>query len=197
MQTKLTLLLFAVFFIVFFIASCGATQTSNTASSSGTGAAPVSDSANTEKPDFASMPVEKRIYYFEHQFLPALTYTTDGAFLDDLLAGELGALMASATEMVSAEYAAGISVKVIDPEGAALLSFANPQNPPDCYFVFVSGKGDNAMHMTYEKAEDFTGEGVVGMVGMWTPMGDHANMGPRNYTDADSFVKDAKEILGN
>jgi len=31
-----------------------------------------------------------------------------------------------------------------------------------------------------------------GVVGSWTPEGAHANMGGRNYQDAESFVRDLK-----
>ena len=150
---------------------------------------------NADADDFKALPLEKRVYYFEHRFLPELTYTTEGEFLDDMLNGNLAPLMAAATEMVSPEYANGISVKVVEPDESVLLTFTSPQNPPDCYFIYISGKGENAIHMTYEKTEDFGGEGFVGVVGIWTQEGAHANMGPRQYSDAESFVKDALSIL--
>lgn len=194
---SITVILFTL-----LLGACGASQETGatTPSASLSGDAQTVDATvqgDTGEEAFKALPPEKRIYYFEHRFLPELTYNTNGEFLDDMLNGNMEPLLAAATDMVSAEYANGISVTVVTPAESVLLTFASPQNPPDCYFAYISGKGENAIYMTYEKTEDITGEGFMGVVGIWTHLGDHANMGPRQYTDAESFVKDAQDILNN
>ena len=140
-------------------------------------------------------PLDKRIYFFEHRFLPKLALESKGKFLADLLNADLSVLRGAATELVSPQYAKGLSVEVIDPNGAVLVQLANPRVPPDCYFLFIAGSGDQYFYLTYEKTMDLSGDGTVGMVGAWLPDGAHANFGPRSYRDAQSFLADVNAIL--
>lgn len=182
--------------ILLVVASCASSPKSDVANPSDENAVNAqSDSrAGTNMSDIASQPEDKRIYFFEHQFLPELAYRTNGEFLRDLLGGDTNPLMASASEIVSDEYAKGITVTVVNPESAVLLSFANPKNPPDCFFTYIQGFGDNTVFFTYEKIEPMDGEVMVGMVALWTNLGDHAILGPRDYTDAASFIRDVQEM---
>jgi len=186
--------LFTIILVV--VASCASAPKSEVANPSGENAenAQADSPAGTNISDIASQPEDKRIYFFEHQFLPELAYQTNGEFLRDLLGGDTDPLMASASEIVSDEYARGITITVVNPDSTVLLSFANPQNPPDCFFIYVQGFGDNTVFFTYEKIEPMDGESMVGMVALWTNLGDHAIFGPRDYTDAASFIRDVQEI---
>ncbi|MBN2527103.1 MAG: hypothetical protein JXR76_11970 [Deltaproteobacteria bacterium] len=145
--------------------------------------------------DITALPLDKRIYLFQHQVLPDWTFQTDGAFLTDLLNHNTQALKETATEVVSAEFARGISVDVVNPAGAALLTFDSPQNTLDCYYVFILGADGEHLFFTYERTADIQGEGFIGEVGMWTQDGIHASFGLRKYADAKSFMGDVKGIL--
>jgi len=159
------------------------------------GAQTGSGSTATTASDGKSLPLEERIYFFEHRLLPKLTYESDGKFLAELISGDTAVLAGAAAEIVSPLYAKGISMQVLDPPGAVLLTFSNPNRAPDCYYIFIARSGDGHLFFTYEKMMDLSGDNFIGMVGAWTPSGAHANFGPRKYTDASSFLSDITAIL--
>ncbi|GEM_PF-2781511 len=78
--------------------------------------------------------LKDRIYFFQHRLLPGWTFNSDGAFYKDLMSGNEIRVKAAATEMVSPEFAEGISIKPINESKGVLITFPKPDNMPDCYF---------------------------------------------------------------
>ncbi|MBN1905060.1 MAG: hypothetical protein JW927_08185 [Deltaproteobacteria bacterium] len=135
-----------------------------------------------------------RIYFFQHRLLPGWTFNSDGAFYKDLMSGSVTRVKAAATEMVSHEFAEGISVKTVGESNGVLITFPKPDNVPDCYFVFIRQVDNKFMYITYEKTMNIADEGFAGAVCGWSSEGKHSNYGFQKYTDPDSFVSDALEI---
>ncbi len=135
----------------------------------------------------------QKIQYLQHRLIPGWAHQTDGAFFRDLSAGELTQLRAIATDLVSADYAKQIEVTAVPQQQGLLLTFPQPNVPPQCFFIFIQQRENNTYAVyTYEKAFSVTGleSGRVGVVGSWPADGGHANHGTRAYQDAESFLKD-------
>ncbi|MCU4674162.1 hypothetical protein N7931_00815 [Catenovulum sp. 2E275] len=136
------------------------------------------------------IPESERIYYFEHKLLPKWTYATQGSFFEAMMNGHNQQFIAAATEIVSAQYAEQIKILPYLEENAILLIFATPKTPPNCYFVMIQKSKDSYIYHTYERTLAFGEYGFVGVVGGWNEGGEHLNMGPRKYSDYQSFAND-------
>lgn len=140
------------------------------------------------------MPTSKKIYFFQHKILPEWTFTTDGKFYADLLKGDLSHLKMAATEVISDDYANGISSEVIKDSGSILIKFPQPKAMANCFFVLITKTKDEFSFYTYEKTMSFGGDDpVIGVVGSWSSEGSHGNLGGRTYSKASDFVSD---VLG-
>jgi len=149
-------------------------------------------SSSPEKTE--EMPTSKKVYFFQHNILPEWTFTTSGEFFADLLQGDLTRLKMAATEVVSNDYANGISSEVIKGKNSVLLTFPKPKGITNCFFVLIQKSKEGFEFHTYEKTMNFGDDDpVIGVVGRWSPEGDHSNLGGRTYTKASDFVTD---ILG-
>ena len=137
------------------------------------------------------IPTYKKIYFFQHKILPEWTFTTDGKFYADLLEGNLGHLKMAATEVISEEYANGISSEVINDGEAILIKFPKPKAMTNCFFVLILKNKGEYSFFTYEKTMNFGGDDpVIGVVGSWSPEGNHGNLGGRTYSTSSDFVSD-------
>jgi len=136
--------------------------------------------------------LHQKIYLFQHRLIPQWTHRSNGAFFEDLSNGKHQRLLDVATELVSPNFSNGISIKPYLEKGGVLISFPAPTEPPECYFIYISkGVPNGAFSLfTYEKSRDIFSQGNKGVVGSWAAGGEHGNLGPRNYEDAESFVKE-------
>lgn len=133
----------------------------------------------------------EKVYFFQHKILPEWTFTTEGKFYSDLLKGDLSHLKMAATEVISSDYASGISTKVIKDSNAILIKFPKPKGFANCYFVLITKSEETFQFYTYEKSMKFsTDDPVIGVVGSWTAEGNHGNLGGRTYTQPNDFVSD-------
>ena len=140
------------------------------------------------------VPLSEKVYFFQHNILPEWTFTTDGGFYADLLQGDLSRLKMAAKEVISIDYANGISSEVLKDETSVLIKFPKPKAMANCFYVLIQKSNDGFNFYTYEKTMNFgDNEPVVGVVGSWSPEGSHANLGGRTYVKASDFVAD---ILG-
>jgi hypothetical protein len=110
------------------------------------------------------------------------------------MSGNVTRVKAAATEMISPEFAEGISVKPMSESNGVLITFPKPDNMPECYFVLIRQVDKKFMYITYEKTMDISNEGLIGAVCGWSSEGTHNNYGFQKYTDPDSFVSDALKI---
>lgn len=140
------------------------------------------------------VPTSEKVYFFQHKILPEWTFTTDGKFYEDLLKGDLSHLKMAATEVISSDYAQGISSKIIKDSDSVLIKFPQPKAMSNCFFVLIlKNKGEFSFY-TYERTMNFGGDDpVIGVVGSWSSEGSHGNLGGRTYSNASDFVSD---ILG-
>ncbi len=164
---------YLLFFVVFL---CGCNST------------PEQD-LSTKPLQTTEVPKSQKIYFFQHKILPEWTFTTEGKFYDDLLKGDLSHLKTVATDIISIEYANGISSEVL--EDAVLIKFPKPIAMANCFFVLILKSNDGFKFYTYEKTMSFGDDDpVIGVVGSWSPEGSHGNLGGRTYSEAAKFVSD-------
>ncbi len=134
-------------------------------------------------------PIERRIYRFQHRLLPAWTHQKDSSFYEDLRAGRTQRLRDAAEKIIGKEYAAGLKVRAIKDAPMVLIEFPEPMEAPLCYFALIIKTEDGFRYMTLEKTFPHPKSNIKTVVGEWKP-GSHTNWGGREYTDADSFVKE-------
>jgi hypothetical protein len=135
-----------------------------------------------------------RIYYFQHRLLPGWTFKSNGAFFKDIMSGDSSKIKAAASKIISPEYAEKISVKPIRESNGVLITFPEPENVPDCYFVLIRQVDNKYMYITYEKTMNIADEGFAGAVCGWSSEGTHSNYGFQKYTDPESFISDALKV---
>lgn len=140
------------------------------------------------------VPISKKVYFFQHKVLPEWTFTTEGKFYSDLLKGDLSHLKMAATEVISSNYANGITSEVIKGSDAILIKFPQPKAMANCFFILITKTETEFNFYTYEKTMSFgDGDPVIGVVGSWSSEGSHGNLGGRTYSEASDFVSD---VLG-
>lgn len=157
--------------------------------------APPAAAASAASAPFARPDAQSRaIYQLQHRLVPGWAHKSQGAFYADLRDGRLERLRQTATELVSAEYAAGIKVTPYPELNGVLIEYPMPQVAPHCYFSFVRAKGDGEYEVhTYEKTMTLPGlDNGYGVLGGWTADGTHFNKGSRTYQQAADFVRDLK-----
>ncbi|MDX1537117.1 hypothetical protein [Arsukibacterium sp.] len=170
---------FWIILVVLLLAACSTTQQETQARKE----------ANQELPD------SKKVYFFQHRLLPEWTFTSDGNFFNDLLQSDLTKLRAAATKIVSKDYAEMIKTEVVDNQAAVLITFPQPKNMADCFYILIVKKNDDFAFYTYEKTMSFEqNDPVKGIVGIWSKEGSHGNLGPRTYTSSSDFIQD---VLSN
>ena len=136
------------------------------------------------------VPTSKKVYFFQHRILPEWTFSTGGKFYEDLLKGDLSHLKMTATEVISNDYANGISSEIINSD-AILIKFPQPQAMTNCFFILITKAKDEFNFYTYEKTINFgSDDPVIGVVGNWSSDGSHGNLGGRTYSKASDFVSD-------
>jgi len=168
-----------ILIIAIFLSACNSTPKQEVSSLS----------AKTEE-----VPTSKKVYFFQHNILPEWTFTTDGGFYADLLQGDLSHLRMAATEVISNDYANGISSEVLKDETSILIKFPKPKAMANCFYILIQKSKEGYNFYTYEKTMKFSDDDpVVGVVGRWSPEGSHANLGGRTYVKASDFVAD---VLG-
>ncbi|WOH38564.1 hypothetical protein RI844_04935 [Thalassotalea fonticola] len=168
-----------ILILTVFLSACNSTPKSNI---------PVESAKNQE------VPTSKKVYFFQHKILPEWTFTTNGGFYADLIKGDLSRLNMAASEVVSNDYAKGITSEILKDGTSVLITFPTPQGLANCYFVLIQKSKDGFSFDTYEKAMSFgEDDPVIGVVGSWSPEGSHGNLGGRTYIKASDFVSD---ILG-
>jgi hypothetical protein len=156
-------------------------------------APPASAASEAAKP---GPTLHQRTYQLQHRLIPNWVHKSAGAFYTALVIGDLTRLREAATELVSAEYAAGIKVTPYPPLEGVLIEYPTPLTAPLCYFAFVhmNARSSTGYEIyTYEKTMTLPGlDAGYGVVGTWSATGTHGNLGGRNYQDAESFIRDLK-----
>lgn len=133
----------------------------------------------------------KKIYYFEHRLIPNFVHTTEGKFFEDLISHNGKVFRQAAAKIVGESFAAQLKVEVIEPDKAALITFAPPTRMSQCYYAIVAKTDSGYAYITLEKTMDLAGSGnVKAMYCGWTADGIHENFGPRDYDTAEAFVKE-------
>lgn len=134
---------------------------------------------------------DKRIYYFEHRFIPKFVHDSEGRFFDDLIHHDGSVLKQAAAKIVGESFAAQLKITTIEPGKAALITFAPPTRMPQCYYAIVAKTDSGYAYITLEKAMDLAESGTVkAMYCGWSADGVHQNFGPRSYDTAADFVKE-------
>jgi hypothetical protein len=113
-------------------------------------------------------------------------------FFDDLMRGNTGRLTEAATKNVGEEFSRKIQIRKYPEAKGVLLVFQPPNEPPECFFIYIIKTKDGFKFYTYEKSADIFGEGDKGVVGEWSADGTHSNLGSRKYDDFDSFVTEVQ-----
>jgi hypothetical protein len=134
--------------------------------------------------------ISKSIYFFQHKLIAQWLYESDGAFFSDLKNGDVTRFMEVASEVINPEYANNIVVTDLAEHDAVLITFPDPYDFPNCYFVLMKKQGATFSYYTYEKTMDLGEQNIGGVLGGWTAEGSHLNYGPRSYRTAPDFVKD-------
>ncbi len=137
--------------------------------------------------------IHDKIYYLQHRLLPQWTHESKGAFFDDLMHDHPEKLLKAASEIVGEEFSRRLLVRKYNEFNGVLLTFQTPNEPPECYFIYIVKAKDGFKFYTYEKTMDLFGSGDKGVVGAWSADGKHSNFGPRKYDDADSFVTELQK----
>lgn len=164
-----------IILLVLVLAACSTTQ----------------QETRAQKETNQELPESKRVYFFQHRLLPEWTFTSDGDFFADLLLGDLTKLRAAATEIVSKDYADMLKTEAVDNQNAVLITFPQPKNLAECFYILIVKKNDDFAFYTYEKTMSFEQDDPVkGVVGIWSKEGSRANLGPRTYTSAADFIQD-------
>ena len=146
------------------------------------------DTVSSEKPS-----IHQQIYYFQHRLLPKWTHESKGMFFNDLMHDHTEKLVAAASEIVGKEFSRKISIQKYAEAKGVLLTFPQPKEPTECFFIYIVKTGDGFRFYTYEKTEDLFGSGDKGVVGEWSADRTHSNFGSRKYDDADSFVAELQK----
>jgi hypothetical protein len=79
----------------------------------------------------------QKIYLLQHRLIPEWTHRSNGAFFDDLSSGRHQRLLDLAAEVVSPEFAGGISIQTYPEADGLLITFPAPVEPPQCYFIYI------------------------------------------------------------
>ncbi|HQF39738.1 MAG TPA: hypothetical protein PK322_11530 [Opitutaceae bacterium] len=137
----------------------------------------------------------QKLYYFEHRLLPKWTHGTQGAFFEDLLAGKVERLQEAAREIVGPEFAAALTVEVVEAPAGVLVTFAAPAERGDCYFAFIAKVGEGYRFFTYEKAMSITGRDIEACIAEWGEDGGHRNFGFRSDKAREEFLKAVAGLL--
>jgi hypothetical protein len=103
-------------------------------------------------------------------------------------------LLKGASEMVGEEFSAKISVRKFVEADGVLLTFSPPNEPYQCFFIYIAKTEDGFRFYTYENSLDLFGSGDKAVIGEWSPDGKHGNYGPRKYVNADSFVTEVQAL---
>ncbi len=143
--------------------------------------------------DAEDAPISKRIYFFQHKLISKWVFESEGAFYADIKQGNVARLLSAAEDIVAPEYAKGIAITAIQNKEAVLITFPEPDSPPNCYYAIVEKVEDGFKYITYESTLDITDSGFFGVVGGWDSEGGHHNYGPREYRSSADFVAD---VLG-
>jgi hypothetical protein len=130
-----------------------------------------------------------QIYQFQQMTLPGWVFDLGSTFFIDLFCREYGALKAGASEAGGKKFTDSISVKdVADPEGH-LITFAPPEAPTLCRFIFICVR---------PQARFFTAE-ISGRVPLMLcekqEDGGHSLHGPLKNKTAKAFLDKIREIL--
>jgi len=136
-----------------------------------------------------------KIYYFQHRILSKWTHGSEGRFYQDLRNGDYRSMLETASEIVSVDFAINIRVQRLTEINGVLLVFPVPDEPPECFFILITRDGGDYRFFTYEITRDILGDGSKGVVGEWTADGQHRDLGPRPYEDAEQFIRDIKAIM--
>jgi hypothetical protein len=137
--------------------------------------------------------MHQKIYQFQHRLLPKWTHDSKGVFFYDLMSGNTGRLIVAAERIVGEEFSKKIEIRKYPEAKGVLLIFPAPNEPPECFFIYIAKAKDGFRFFTYEKSADIFGDDDKGVVGEWTADGTHLNIGSRKYDDADSFVSELQE----
>ena len=132
-----------------------------------------------------NQPSKKKIYNFQHKFIPYLLFNTDEKFYNDLLLGNWEYLYQKSYDNFGADYTDKISI--LTNENGILIQFPEPNHSLLTYYIFIFKEKDRLRLLTYEKSDQ---PGVIGYVGEWLSNGEHINHGPRNYQSYESFLAD-------
>ena len=139
----------------------------------------------------------QKLYYLQHRLLPQWTHQSEGAFYADMREGRTERLLDACRQIAGDTIAAQLKVEKIEAPEGVLFTFAAPEAPTDCYFVFLAKGAQGCRYFTYEKAEDITGEGLVACIGEWAAEGGHRNFGFSKEPTREAFLKAVAGLLND
>lgn len=131
------------------------------------------------------------IYYFQHRLISQWLFQSDSRFFNDLYNGYADKLIKAAEELIGPAYANEIYVTPLTEQGAVLITFPEPESVAICYHALLVKTETTLAYYTYEKSFSLGADDpVFGVVGSWSPDGQHNNHGGRTYTTGAEFVAD-------
>jgi len=136
------------------------------------------------------VPLSKKVYYVQHRLIPNWLFSSEGAFFSDMQNGVTSELITATRDIVSQEFANQIVISAIVGQQAVLITFPEPESPPNCFYAIIEKTETGFKYTTYESTIDVTNSGIAGVVGGWDIEGGHQNYGPRGYKKASDFVND-------
>jgi hypothetical protein len=187
------MLIMCLLSIHFICSGCSTTEKINNTSKNKSNEKASQLSPSTENSS-NEIPLSKKIYGFQHKLIPKWVFESEGKFFSDIKSGNISKLASAASEVVSPEYAIGVTVTPIENKEAVLITFPEPEDMAHCYFAIVEKIDSNYRYITYEKTFSFGDSKFVGAVGGWNEHGGHDNYGPRLYKTASEFIKDVLKL---
>lgn len=136
----------------------------------------------------------KRLYYVQHRLLRDLSFQSRGLFFADLESGKIERIQGVLTEILG-ERAKDIRFEYFKEGSLALITFPEPQQTVDCYFVAVVKVDGGYRYFTLEKTEDIMGLGIKACLCEWTSEGSHLNLGSTKSSDQAAFLQQVRELL--
>lgn len=130
------------------------------------------------------------VTYYQHRYLPSLTYNTGGSFFSNLVSGLPPYVISRASEVVDEDFAASIVLKSYPEKNLFILVFENPTRMSQCYYAAIREEESGYGYYTLEKGLSIFGTGDSSVLYHWDATGEPVKLGGREYTTLDSFLNE-------
>ena len=139
------------------------------------------------------------MYALEHRLIPRYIFSDNDDFFNEL-AQNGDSLMykfwsdvvgpARASENLTEYVVLNTDISVV------FITFPTPPMPVACYHAAIIKTKSGYRYLTLEMTSDISGEGYLTAFCEWTPDRTHLNMGPRKYSDSETFKSEVQSELG-